>query len=146
MNTYDPNYIPKKSYAIVGQKAIVLNTEKKILVLQRSEKSGLGGKWSLPGGALEQGEDPLVSIQREIDEETQLIVNDLKPFYVRSYLSDDGDFVVIIGYVCIVQSGKAVLNWEHDDFKWLLKKEALEMNLTVDGRTFIESFDNSQSC
>jgi 8-oxo-dGTP diphosphatase len=130
----------------VGQKAIVLNPENKILVPQRSEKSGLAGKWSFPGGALEQGEDPLVSIQREIIEETQLIVNELKPFHVKSYLSDDGDFVVIIGYVCVLQTGKVVLNWEHDDFKWLSKKEVLEMNLTNDGRTFIESFDNSQSC
>jgi ADP-ribose pyrophosphatase YjhB (NUDIX family) len=30
-------------------KAIVINTDKKILLLQRSEKSGSGGKWSFPG-------------------------------------------------------------------------------------------------
>jgi len=142
MNTYDPNYVPKKSFAIVGQKVIILNPRNQILLLQRSEKSGLGDKWSLPGGALEHNEEPFGAIKREIDEETQLVVKEIKPFHVKSYLNDDGDFVVIIGYVCQTDSEAVQLNWEHDDYKWLSKQEALKLNLTPDGKTFIESFNN----
>ena len=142
MSTYDPNFVPKKSYALVGQKAVITNSENKILLLQRSERSGLGGKWSLPGGALEYEENPYEAIQREIDEETQLVVKDIKPFHVKSYLNKEGDFVVIIGYSCKRELGEITLNWEHDNFRWLTRKDALLLDLTDDGRTFVENFDN----
>lgn len=141
MNDYTPNFIPKKSFALVGQKVIILNTEKKILVLQRSDKSEAGGKWSLPGGALEHGEEPFAAIQREVDEETQLKVLNLRPYHVKSSLNKEHDFVVMIGYWGQASSDKVILNWEHDSFKWLSKEEALRLDLTPDGKTFIENFD-----
>ena len=53
MNNYDSNYVPHKSSALVGQKAIIVNSENKILVLRRSDKVDDAGKWSLAGGAIE---------------------------------------------------------------------------------------------
>lgn len=144
MYNYDPNYIPKKSFALVGQKAIVLDSDKKILVIQRSEKSG-GGKWSLPGGALEYKEEPYAAIQREINEETQLRVTSVKPFHLKSSLNKKREYVVIIGYVCKTNSKDVQLNWEHDDFNWLNKKEALKLDLTSDGKIFIERFGDLQN-
>ncbi len=141
MNDYDPNYVPKKSFALVGQKAIIINKDSKILVLQRSEKIGGGGKWSLPGGALEFSENPYESIKREIREEAQLEVTGMKPFHIKSYVTNDKDFVVIIGYQCKVLSESVVLNWEHTDFKWLEKKEVLSLDLTDDARFFVQHFD-----
>lgn len=141
MGDYDPNYVAKKSFALVGQKAIVLNKDNKILVLQRSEKSGAGGKWSFPGGALEFNEDPYASIKREIEEEVHLQVIDIRVFSLRSYVTDDKDFVVTVGYQCKTDSENVVLNWEHDNFKWLSKEEAAKLDLTQDGRFFLEYFD-----
>jgi 8-oxo-dGTP diphosphatase len=136
MSNYNPNYVSKKSYALVGQKAIILNKENKILVLQRSEKSGAGGKWSLAGGALEYNEAPYEAIEREIIEETNIKVSALTPFYIKSSINDK-DFVVIIGYICHADSEEVTLNWEHDNYKWLSKEEALSLDLTSDGKTFI---------
>jgi len=139
MNDYDPNFVYKKTYALVGQKAIVLNKDNKILMLHRSEKSGMGGKWSAPGGALDK-EDPTEGIRREIIEEAQLEVTDLIPFAVRSYTKDDGDFVLMIGYTCRTDSDKVILNWEHDEHRWCSRQEALELDCTPDGRYFVEKF------
>lgn len=44
-NDYDPNHVEEKVYARVGQKAIIVNIEGKMLVLQRSNKAGAGRKW-----------------------------------------------------------------------------------------------------
>lgn len=140
MNEYDPNYIPQKTYVLIGQKAIVLNKKNQILLLQRSEKSGNGGKWSLPGGALEFQEDPFDSIKREIEEETQLKVSKLKPFSVRSYLTQANDFVVVMGYSCFAYGETVVLNWEHDDYKWLEKHKAFQLDLSEDGIFFLKAF------
>jgi 8-oxo-dGTP pyrophosphatase MutT (NUDIX family) len=119
----------------------VLNCQKQFLVLQRSEKSGAGGKWSLPGGAIENKEEPYAAIEREIKEETDLVVTDIKPFYLRTYTSKDNDFVLIVGYQCNANEGNVTLNWEHDNYKWLTKEEALQLDLTEDGRFFIEHFE-----
>lgn len=141
MTNYDPNYIPKKSFALVGQKAIILNSENKILLLQRSDKCGAAGKWSLPGGALEKGEEPFESIQREIKEETQLNISDLKPYYVTSSFSEDHDFMVIIAYSCKAMTDNVNLNWEHDHYLWLSKEKAFQLDLTSNGKLFLEKFD-----
>ena len=140
MSNYDPNYVPKKTYVLVGQKAIVVNSQNQLLVLQRSEKSGAGGKWSIPGGALEDKEEPFSAIQREIQEETELSVLDVKPFYLRSY-THNNDFTLIVGYRCAPTSENVVLNWEHNNFKWLTKEDALKLELTDDAKFFLEHFD-----
>lgn len=139
MNAYDPNYVPQRVTAIVGTKAVVKNDGGQILIPQRSEKSGAGGKWSLPGGGLELGEDPLVGIKREIVEETQFQVTGLRPYTVRSYMHE-GQFFVIIGYTG-TGNGSPVLNWEHDNYQWVTSIEALSFDLTDDGRYFIERFN-----
>lgn len=139
MSDYDPNFVPKKNYLMVGQKAIVLNNQGKILMLKRSNKTSSSGKWSLPGGGIDRGEDPTRSIEREIREETGLTVSELKPFKLRTYFSKD-DFILIAGYVCKAENSKVRLNWEHDDYQWLTKADALKLELTGDARYFVKRF------
>lgn len=134
---FDPNFIPKKQYFLVGQKAIIQNKEGKLLLLKRSKETG-GEKWSLPGGGLEHGEDPIDGITREIKEETQLEVEGLAPYSLRSYPNDSNDFALIIGYKCQLLSGEVVLNWEHTEYQWLTKAEVLNLELTPDAKYFLE--------
>ncbi|MBT6755762.1 MAG: NUDIX hydrolase [Candidatus Pacebacteria bacterium] len=140
MSNYDPNFKPVKQYAIVGQKVVISNSEGKILLLQRSNKSGAGGKWSIAGGGLDKGEKSEDGILREIKEEIQITVSDLRPFFVKSYMNND-DFIVIIGYEAKYKSGEVALNWEHDDYQWVSKKEALAMDLTPDARDLISEWE-----
>lgn len=137
MSTYDPNYKSKKVYALVGQKALIINNQSQILILQRSEKSGAGGKWSLPGGGLDYGENSEEGIIREIREETNLTITNLKPLKICTYVHKD-DFIVIIGYVCQATSNAVKLNWEHDSYKWVSKEGALQLELAEDARRLIE--------
>lgn len=141
MSDYDPNYVPHKTFTLVGQKAIIKNGQGQILLLQRSAKSGAGGKWSLPGGAIEFNEEPYAGISREITEETQLEVKNLRPFTLKQYLSTEEENVIIIGYIGETDSTDVVLNWEHDAFQWLRKEDALALDLTADGRFFVEKVE-----
>lgn len=56
--------------------AIVLLKGKKILISKRGIEPNKG-KYDLPGGFLEYGEDPLEAARREIKEEAGLEINDL---------------------------------------------------------------------
>lgn len=123
----------------ITQKAIIANSNNQILILERSAKCPFANKWSLPGGELEIGEDPYQAMKREIAEETRLMVVNLKPFYVKSNLNRN-IFEVMIGYICKLKSGKVILNWEHTNLKWLSKEDALRLDLTPDGRTFIKRY------
>ncbi len=139
-NTYNPNYVENKVYAIIGQKAILVNEENKVLLLLRSNKAGGGGRWALVGGALELNEEPRVGIQREISEELQIEVKNPHLFTAR-HLMDKNDFVVVLGYYARVQNPHITLNWEHDDFKWVEQKDALSMDVTESARFFLEEFE-----
>ncbi|KKQ34547.1 MAG: Hydrolase, NUDIX family [Candidatus Nomurabacteria bacterium GW2011_GWB1_37_5] len=132
---YDPNYIAEKVYFQVGQKAIIWNSDKKILLLKRSGIAG--GKWSFPGGGLEKGEGAIESIKREIKEETNLDCSDFKVYYIHTSNSNSDESGIIIGYECQF-SGEVKLNWEHGEYRWIFPKDALEFELTPHARILLE--------
>ena len=144
MNNHDANYKSHKILFLVGQKAIIQNFNGDILVLQRSEKAGGGGKWSLPGGGLEEGENLAESISREILEETGLEISNFKQNSSRVYKNDSEESILIIGYLGVATSEEVKINWEHVDFKWLSKGDALKLDLTDDGRFFIEDYGETK--
>lgn len=137
MSEYNPNHIPQKLFALIAQKVIILNKKDEILLLRRSEKCKGVGEWSLPGGGLEKGEDPTQSIIREVKEETGLEIYDVKPIYVVSF-TEGQNFVVMIGYGVKTKSENVLLNWEHDQFKWVQKDEVLNSNISDVIKDFVK--------
>lgn len=133
---YDPSYKRENTYFLVGGKALIKN-QGKILLLQRSAKSGRGGEWSFPGGAVED-EDPIEGIKREIDEELIITVENIRPFTLRTYFESKP--TIIIGYICDYKSGEIDLNWEHDDYKWLSPDDAHKLPLTPDAKFLVEEY------
>jgi ADP-ribose pyrophosphatase YjhB (NUDIX family) len=53
--------------------ALVHDDEGRLLVVRRAQEPGLG-RWSVPGGRVEPGEDDTVAVRREVLEETGLHV------------------------------------------------------------------------
>jgi mutator protein MutT len=55
--------------------AILYNTNRHVLLMQRDEKPGLEfpGWWTLPGGRMEAGETPQAAIERELREEIEVV-------------------------------------------------------------------------
>ncbi len=141
MSNYDPNYVYKPSFFVVGTKTILRDNEGKILVMKRSpEGKGVNhGKWSLPGGGLDENENPLTGAKREIREETNLEITNLEVFGVNFRRNNEKP-IIIIGYKGNVTNNIEVkLNWEHTEYKFLTKEEALKLDLTEDGKFFIQN-------
>ncbi len=61
----------------------------KILLVKESDE--LSGKWEMPGGGLDFGEDIIAGLKREIQEETGLVVTKVskRPLYVWSWRFED---------------------------------------------------------
>ncbi|NWG14400.1 MAG: NUDIX hydrolase [Acidobacteria bacterium] len=54
--------------------AVIVNGESKVLLTRRSSRVREPGKWCLPGGHLDGGEDWIAALRREVREETGLSV------------------------------------------------------------------------
>jgi ADP-ribose pyrophosphatase YjhB (NUDIX family) len=62
--------------------AVVVNGEGKVLLLDHLLRPG--ASWALPGGFIEQNEQPDAAIKREIGEETRLTLENVRLLSVRT--------------------------------------------------------------
>ena len=98
----------------------------KILVTQRSEKMKLPLKWEFPGGKLEEGENEIDCIKREINEEKNIDIEVLEK--LSNSLFDYGNFKInLIPFTANYVSGEIILT-EHKDYKLLDKSELLNLD------------------
>jgi 8-oxo-dGTP diphosphatase len=63
--------------------AVIFDTDGNVLLLKHLFRAGSG--WGLPGGFLKPGEQPLEALQRELQEEIGLKIQDVEFFWARSF-------------------------------------------------------------
>ena len=125
----------------LGIKAVIRNSEGKILLLETNPRKLVGAKhqkyWDIPGGRIQKGDTILETLKREIKEETGLTgVKNIKLF--SSVISNiriptkTGDLgLILFSYLCEVPKlGKIIISDEHERFDWFSPKEASKL-LTV---------------
>ena len=105
--------------------AIIL-VDNKILVAQRSKNMKLPLKWEFPGGKLEQNENEIDCIKREIKEELNIEIEVLKK--LSNSIFDYGTFKInLVPFIANYISGEILL-LEHKDYKLLDKANLLNLD------------------
>ena len=100
------------------------------------------GKWELPGGKLEIGQNIANALEREVMEETGLVVIPVdKIAYWHSEILTKGKYkglpyVVLVGIVNNV-GGRVALSDEHSDYAWVSCRKALDYDLVPETRSAI---------
>lgn len=116
----------------------IIKVENKILVAQRSEKMKLPLKWEFPGGKLEDDEDEIECIKREIKEEINIDIEVLKRLSNSIY--DYGSFKInLIPFIATYISGEIILT-EHKEYKLLDKSELLNLDWAEADLPVVEEF------
>jgi len=110
----------------IGCSIIIKDNDNKLLIAQRSKsKKKFSLLWETVGGALEDNETPEECIRREVREEINCSIQDLKIFKVYIINQDNR-------YVLIVYTGKIneqiQYNLEIEQIRWIDKSEIQKLN------------------
>jgi 8-oxo-dGTP diphosphatase len=105
--------------------AIILNKDRnKFLVIKRKNEPIHPGKWTFPGGIVEQNETDEDALAREVREETGLEIKQvLKKIYDYEYPRPDGTMTRGVSYSIVPTSEIVTPNNEIEDFKWVTIEE-----------------------
>lgn len=125
-------------YIGVGIGAIIINPQHKFLLSQRGPKAqNERGKWELPGGALEFGENFEDTIIREMKEEFGIEVKPLVQLPVINHLiPDDHQHWVAVGYITILLTGEPTIKEPEKSLQigWFSFEEMKQLDLTIVAR------------
>lgn len=116
----------------IVQKAVIINEKGQILIVRRSGTDTRRPlQWDLPGGQLEEDEELMAGVEREIFEETALEVSGTHLVFskteYRTWKGGNEASVVFLLYASHYENGKVVLSSEHDMCEWKTIEEALPM-------------------
>ncbi len=108
---------------IVAVCAVIVR-EGLVLGMRRARHKDAGaGLWETLSGRVSPGEEPLIAVAREIDEECGLSVR-IDPRPVDAYAARRGQSpMVVLVYRAEYLAGEVRLSEEHDAFAWLTAEE-----------------------
>jgi phosphoglycolate phosphatase len=110
---------------------LIYNAKGEVLMLRTHKWSN---KWGIPGGKIKWGETSEAALKREIKEETNLKVMDIRFVLVQDCIHSrefyrDAHFV-LLNYTCRVTGKEDVkLNHEAQEFQWLTPVAAMKLKL-----------------
>lgn len=121
---------------VVG--AIILNEKNQVLIMSRKTDDFMGGIDELPSGNMEQGENIYEALVREVKEETNLDVVNVK-LYIGSfdYISGSGKKARQYNFVLDVKNTENIILTEHDEYNWLTIEEIRRSNKITDEVKYI---------
>lgn len=110
--------------------AALIENENKVLLARRSTGDiNVFGKWEFPGGKVEQDENELDAIEREIKEEFELTIK-ARDFITNNVCEYPTKVVDLRLYKCDYVSGEFNLH-DHSEYKWVDKQELLKYDLAL---------------
>jgi len=110
----------RKTIAVANM--LVINNKKQVLLLQRSKNLNNSGKWGMPGGLIDKGENPMQASIRELGEETSILPHEVAMLEVTERLEhNEAEDVFITTAVCTLLAHKEIVlnDYEHVAYKWM---------------------------
>ena len=139
LKTMKPEHdIPFEKY-FVAAKAVVLDEEGRMLTLLRGQTAPANPlHWDLPGGIVEYGEDLETCVVRETQEEAAIAIDSLRVFHAVARMNSIGEFWTTIFYAARAASLDVRISWEHDEFRWIVPEEFLDLKISARQREAVQ--------
>jgi 8-oxo-dGTP pyrophosphatase MutT (NUDIX family) len=132
----------KKKFDVVS---VFIEHEGEILLLHRHDSKPQGNTWSVPAGKVQEGEDLLKALSREVEEELGLRpeITNLR-YFEKYYVRYPGyDYIYHVYHLQLKEKPSVNLNFqEHKNYIWIKPSEALKLDLIQDEDSSIKWFFN----
>jgi ADP-ribose pyrophosphatase YjhB (NUDIX family) len=121
--------------------ALIFNERDDVLMVRTHKWSNL---WGIPGGKIKFGEPTEAALRREIKEETNLDIGDIRFVLAQDCIHSkefyrDAHFV-LLNYTCRAENSREVrLNDEAVEFRWLTMRDAFNLALNQPTRVLLET-------
>ena len=132
----------------VAAKAVIVK-DGKVLLLREAATYGDGtqrGRYHMPGGRIEPGEQFEEALRREAREETGLEIEIKDPIFVgewRPVIKGTPNQIVGIFFVCTPKTDEVVLSSEHDEYQWVDAKTADDFDVMDPEDKVLEKYFSS---
>lgn len=133
---------------VVTVGGLILDESGRVLMIRTHKWSGL---WGIPGGKTKFGETSEAALRREILEETNLVIDDIRFVLVQDCIHStefyrDAHFV-LLNYTCRCAGHADVrLNEEAQEFRWVTLDEAFKLPLNRPTLVLLEAVQYSAGC
>jgi 8-oxo-dGTP diphosphatase len=107
--------------------AIVHDNEHRLLMIRRANPPG-PGRWSLPGGRVEESEDDVEAVRREVAEETGLMVAVGVRVGTVVLSGPAGVSYDVRDYACSVLQGELRAGDDATDARWVSRAELMNLD------------------
>ena len=126
-------------------KALIKNSDAKVLVLKQADPTITGGnQYHPPGGILEFGESLKECVEREVEEEIGVKCRAKQLFDIREWRAERGeDTMQFVGlfYVCELEPGPFMLQeQEASEIEWVGIEEIDTLDILEPSRSIIRRF------
>jgi 8-oxo-dGTP diphosphatase len=125
---------------VLVNRCFVKRDDGKLLVIKRSptDKNN-AGKWEVPGGKVDEGQDFTQAQEREVMEETGLLAEPTERLvFVDSFVIGTGQYkglpYVALFSITKLVGGNLVISEEHTDYAWVSYDQMLTYDLTPEVR------------
>ncbi len=121
--------------------ALILNDRNECLMVRTRKWSD---KWGIPGGKIRRGETAIDALVREIREETQLELHDIKFVMVQDCVNSTEFYrkahFVLLNYVARAGSTNVRLNDEAQEFRWTDLKAVFSLDLNQPTQILLKEY------
>lgn len=128
------------------QKVVVINLEKKILVIRRRLKDLYRpGAWDLPGGNIDNEDRQnyqngtnlaYEAALREVREESGLLITDLELLAIKGGVNKENILIYFVAYQAKTNSVEVKLSSEHIDYQWIGIEDYQNLDFGNEGNFF----------
>ncbi len=123
----------------IGAKALIVHEGKVLLLREAAYDEGTNeGKWDVPGGRINPEEPILEGLQREVTEESQLVIETeevLGVFETFPEIKGELCHVVRVFYKAKATTTNVVLSGDHDLYEWVSLED-------LEGKTLVSSLND----